>query len=54
MYMALGDEGEVFSLLRKSVLERSPSVFFINVEPWFSAIRQRPAYHELVRDMNLQ
>src|SRR5262249_47547216 len=54
MYASLGDENTAFEYLRRSVRERSASVFFLAVEPWFLPIRQRPDYRDLLRAMNLQ
>jgi tetratricopeptide (TPR) repeat protein len=54
MYTALGDDKLAFEYLRESVRERSPSVFFLAVEPWFLSIKDRPEYRDLLRAMNLQ
>jgi hypothetical protein len=54
MHAALGDDLLAFEYLRQSVRDRSPSVFFLAVEPWFLSINSRPEYRDLLRAMNLQ
>jgi hypothetical protein len=54
MRVAIGDEAGALAHLQRAVRDRSPSIFFLNVEPWFSSIRQRPWCRDLLRTMNLQ
>jgi hypothetical protein len=54
MHAALGDQETAVRFLKEAVRERSPSIFFLNVEPWFAGIRRHPAYAGLLRAMDLR
>jgi tetratricopeptide (TPR) repeat protein len=53
MYVAVGMEPESLTKLEEAFHERSPSIYFLNVDMFFDTVRSHPRYREIARAMNL-
>jgi tetratricopeptide (TPR) repeat protein len=53
MYAGLDMRDEAIAELQEAYRERSPSIYFINVDVWFHTIRDDARYREITRAMNL-
>jgi tetratricopeptide (TPR) repeat protein len=53
VYAALGDKKRAFEWLNKAFEERSPSMAFLKVDPFFDNLRSDPRYPDLLRRVGL-
>jgi TolB-like protein/DNA-binding winged helix-turn-helix (wHTH) protein/Tfp pilus assembly protein PilF len=53
-HLGLGENAKAFELLNAAVLERSPRVAFLGVEPRFDGLRTDPRFRELLRSVGLK
>jgi len=53
VYAAMGDESNAVKWLQRSMDEREMPAFYIHVDPVFAKMQDRPAFHELKKQMNL-
>jgi adenylate cyclase len=52
IYAGLGDEDNAFEWLTKAYEERSSSMIFLKVNPFFDDLRSDPRFHDLLRRMS--
>jgi len=52
VYAGLGDEDHAFEWLAKACRERSSSMVFLKVNPFFDGIRSDPRFQDLLQRMN--
>ncbi len=53
IYAALGDKGKAFGELQKAFEVRDWELFRLNVEPYFSSLRDDPRFKEMLKRLNL-
>jgi len=49
IHLALGDDEKTFALLEAAYKEKVPQLFWLNVEPRFDRLRERPRFRNLLR-----
>jgi len=54
IYAGLGEKDHAFEWLNKAYDERSPSMSFLKIEPFFDSLRNDPRYTELLRKVGLE
>jgi len=53
VYAGLGDQNRAFDWLNKGIEERSASMVFLKIDPFFDSLHAHPRFQDLLRRIGL-